>query len=300
MAPSSNQTLQRMLINGLRPLARQDARESFTSVEEHAPPVSTFVAHHCEKITEQTIPASGLIIVIEGRKELFWGGYHRAYAPGEAFILPAGAFINVINNPDDQSGVYRGLFIRFSGRLLAEAAVRWPHLAHAPLPRDPSVTISPALCSALIHCGEVLNATTKASSLIVDHRLLEVLLLLAEQGKLPLSLRQPDIAVADSVRLLVRNRPGRPWNAAMIAKALSMSEATLRRRLHPQNQTLRDLILNERMIAAHEILLRGNSGIVEAATEVGYASRSHFARHFYKTFGIQPSAVRVKAGIAPL
>jgi AraC-like DNA-binding protein len=71
-----------------------------------------------------------------------------------------------------------------------------------------------------------------------------------------------------------------------------MSEATMRRRLRREGQTLRALLLWERMQAAQTILRDRDADVGDAIAATGYTSRSHFSRHFQETFGAAPSAIR--------
>ncbi len=286
----SDKTLGRHLIDALRPLAERDTR---LLLENEDPPfISAFVARRRETISELSMPAAGLVIVIEGRKEVLWGAKRNIYQAGDAFVLPAGSEVDVVNEPDTDTGIYRALFVRFSRALVIEAARLWPQLATRDVPLVSSITISPTLCSAIIHSGEALARPLELSRRVVDHRVLEVLLILAEQGALPLTPKYVDGSVTEAVRLLIRHRLDRAWSTAAVAASLSMSEATLRRRLRDENHSLRALLLAERMQAAYLILSDRDADVADAVAATGYASRSHFTRHFQDAFGQAPSSVR--------
>ncbi|MBY2943342.1 helix-turn-helix transcriptional regulator [Rhizobium leguminosarum] len=286
----SDKTLRRRLVDALRPLAERDTRLSLEN--EDTPFISAFVARHRETISELTMPAAGLVIVIEGRKEVLWGAGRNIYQGGDAFVLPAGAEVDVVNEPDADTGVYRALFVRFSRALVIEAARLWPQLTMREVPLGSSIKISPTLCSAIIHSGEALAGPLDLSRRVVDHRVLEVLLILAEQGVLPLIPKYVDSSVTQAVRLLIRHRLDHAWSTAAVAASLSMSEATLRRRLRDENHSLRALLLAERMQAAYLILSDRDADVADAIAATGYASRSHFSRHFQDAFGQAPSTVR--------
>lgn len=275
------------LIHALRPLAERDTRKLLDGNEP--PFISAFVARSRETIAELSMPAAGLVIVIEGRKEVLWGADLQVYGPGDTFVLPAGSQVDVVNEPDPASGVYRALFIRFPRDLIIEAARLWPHLTTG---ASQPVTLSLALCSAIIHSGEALASPLKLSRRVVEHRVLEILLILAEQGAMPLAAKYVDSSVADAVRLLIRHRLDHAWSAALVAARLSMSEATLRRRLRLEGQSLRALLLAERMDAAFLILSQRDADVADAIAATGYTSRSHFTRHFQAAFGQAPSSVR--------
>ena len=281
---------QRAMVRRLRPLAERDTRHM--RIGDQPLFISAFVARDRETISQMAMPSAGLVIVLEGRKELLCGDEKRIYQVGDAFVLAAGVHVDVVNEPDSASGVYRALFIRFSRELIIEGARLWPHLIGKNGAAVQSVRFGPALCSAISHTGEALSGALAASRRLLDHRILEILLILAEQGALPLSPKYVETSVIDAVRLLVRHRLDRPWSTKTIATQLSISEATLRRRMRQEGQTLQALLLAERMQAAYRILSDRDADVADAIAATGYTSRSHFARNFQQAFGASPSAVR--------
>jgi AraC-like DNA-binding protein len=72
-------------------------------------------------------------------------------------------------------------------------------------------------------------------------------------------------------------KPGEVWTSEGVARAIGMSESTLRRRLRAAGGSFTAILRRERMMLARRMLEQGMpSGLVALA--VGYASRSHFAR----------------------
>ncbi|RBP16830.1 AraC family transcriptional regulator [Roseiarcus fermentans] len=294
-APESES--RRRLLERLRRLAQRDTRKGQGGDEP--PLISAFVARDRETISQLSMPSAGLVVVLEGRKEAFWGADRRVYEAGDAFILPAGARLDVVNEPDGASGVYRALFVRFSRPLIIEAARLWPHLRSSHPIEGRSVAVGPALGSAIVHAAEAVSGAAQASGRATDHRILEIILILAESGALPLAPKYVDGSVVEAVRLLVRHRLDQAWPEARVAAELSMSEATLRRRLREKGQTFRALLLSERMTAAHTILADRDADVADAVAAAGYASRSHFSRHFKRFFGVAPSVARRRGGKSP-
>lgn len=277
------------VVKALMSLAIRDTREP---TEEGQPPlISAFVARSRETIARLIMPTAGLVIVIEGRKEIIAGTDHRVYDAGDAFVLPANARVDVVNEPDSQTGFYRALFVRFPRELIIEAARLWPQFVGQET-RSNEVIISADLCSAILHGAEALSHRIAASRRVMDHRILEILLILVEQGVLPLVPKYVDGSVVEAVRLLVRHRLHLPWTTASVAAELSMSEATLRRRLRAEAHTLQETLRTERMKAAYIVLNDRDADVADALAATGYRSRSHFARHFQEQFGATPSSVR--------
>ncbi|KJF71077.1 helix-turn-helix transcriptional regulator [Agrobacterium arsenijevicii] len=278
----------REIARTLQSLAAFDTRDV---LEGGSPPIiSAFVSGRRETITQLVMPSAGLVVVIEGRKEIVAGVEHRIYQAGEVFVLPANAHVDVVNEPDAETGFYRALFIRFPRELVIEAARRWPQFVGQKASLEP--VLSADLCSAIFHAAEALSQRVKASRRVSEHRILEILLILAEQGVLPLVPKYVDGSASEAVRLLIRHRLHHVWSAANVAAHLAMSEATLRRRLRSEKQTLQMLLRTERMNAAYIVLNDRDADVADALAATGYRSRSHFARHFRDSFGVSPAAVR--------
>ncbi len=282
------------LLHRLAPLARHDSRQ--IAHQQKFSFVSAFVARRTETIQSINMPVAGLLVVLEGMKKIWWAGQMFSYGPGTAFALPTRASVDVVNEPDKRSGIYRALFLGFSPGLLAEARRRWSALAAGHLADDPTVEIDAALGSAILHTSEALAGGIAVSNRVTEQRILEVLLLMAEAGAAPL---RPDIktcSLTDAVTSIVRDRPGHAWAAAEVAEELCKSEPTLRRMLRREGTGFRQIVAAERMRAARSILLSGGSSVADAAVVAGYTSLSHFAKRFHSTFGCLPSQIRAEAG----
>ncbi|MGV2102246.1 MULTISPECIES: helix-turn-helix transcriptional regulator [unclassified Rhizobium] len=278
-------------VGRLLKLARQDTRIAVEG-ESHPPVISAFVTRVRETLNRLVMPTAGLVVLLEGTKDIVSGTEHRIYRSGDAFILNANEHVDVVNEPDHKSGFYRALFVRFDRALIKEAARLWPQFVNQELRlREPLLTDD--LCSALLHAAEALSYQTRVSRRVAEHRLLEVLLILAEQGAISLTPKYVDGSVVEAVRLLVRHRLHFPWTTAAVSSEFSMSEATLRRRLSAEGHSLEHLLLDERMKAAFTILNDRDASVAEALAATGYQSRSHFSKHFQQRFGATPSEVRL-------
>ncbi|HVY33770.1 MAG TPA: AraC family transcriptional regulator [Caulobacteraceae bacterium] len=273
----------------LAPLAVHDTRK--IAYDAKFSFLSAFVARETETIQAYAMPVAGLLVVVEGVKNIFWNGRTFTYGPGMAFSLPAGACVDVVNEPDPRSGLYRALFIGFSPDLLEEARRRWSSLAAGRRSADPTVEITPALASAVIHTSEALAGVVEVSSRVTSQRIQEILLALAECGAAPM---RPDLttcSTTEAVRLTLRSAPAHRWTVGILAEALNTSEPTLRRHLRQEGASFRQLLAEERMRAARSLLLEGRTNVAEAAIIGGYASLSHFAKRFRSMYGHLPSEI---------
>jgi AraC-like DNA-binding protein len=291
-------TFNQELLHRLAPLAARDSRS--IAHKQKFSFISAFVSRTTETIQSIHMPVAGLLVVLEGVKRLGWAGRTFSYLPGQAFALPTRAYVDVVNQPDPVSGVYRALFLGFSDELLTEARRRWSDLAAGHVTVDPTVLINPALASAILHTSEALAGGIAVSHLVTEQRILEVLLLMAESGAAPLRPDTKSGSISDAVRSLVRCRPGHAWSAGLIAAELCKSEPTMRRLLRQEGTSFRQIVADERMRAARVALVSGNSTVAEAADLAGYDSLSHFSKRFHETFGCVPSQCRAAEEISGL
>jgi AraC-like DNA-binding protein len=202
----------------------------------------------------------------------------------------------VINEPDPKTGMYRAFHFGFSSALLVMARRSWSKLAAKAVSRDPTVEMTPALCAAVLHASHAFAGEGGASARVIDHRLLEVLLILAETGAAPL---RPDLrtcSMTDAVRAVIRQAPGRPWEVTDVARQLRTADPTLRRNLRQEGAGFRQILAEERMRATRMLLLEGATTIAAAAQTGGYSSLSHFSKRFQSAYGRLPSELSANHG----
>lgn len=257
------------------------------------PELWAFVARDRERLAEIAIQRTALIVVLEGGKEVTDIRGTRRFAAGEAMLIPAGWTGTVVNEPNPSTGHYRALVLEFPGemvrRLLSAHAA--PPPAKGRRQPDLAVVLTPTLAEAVHHAATGLAAAEPLPRTIVEHRCMEVLLALLEEGTWWLGPVAPT-GVADAVRQLVRAYPDRPWTADSVARELGLSSGTLRRRLAEEDCSVRRLLTEERMAHARHLLESEGMPVQQAAEVCGYASRSHFARRLRAVAGANPSALR--------
>lgn len=258
------------ILEKLRRLAAKDNRPAAMPVGANSySTLFTFVTRERERIAGSAFSQLSIVAILEGSKEILSMGRHRRFAAGTVIVLPAGWSGDVVNDPDPQSGIYRAIFITFPDQLARRATKAFPP-AHVASQID--LPLDSLLAAAVHHAGEGIAAGGLPTALI-EHRLLEVLMVLGMRGALPGSLE----TTADAVRALVRWQPDRPWTADLIATELGTSNATLRRRLSREGASLRDVLASERIALATTLLVEDGLSLREAALATGYRSPRRFA-----------------------
>lgn len=123
--------------------------------------------------------------------------------------------------------------------------------------------------------------------------------ILAEHLQRELGLLQAEGVLAGQVYgLLVRELPLRGTGAIDVARELSMSERTLRRRLADEGTSHRRLLEEARREVAIRLLGEQRLSIDEVAYHLGYAQPSSFQRAFKRWTGMPPATFRVRCGRA--
>ncbi|MDL2407669.1 helix-turn-helix domain-containing protein [Rhizobium calliandrae] len=258
------------ILDRLRRLAGKDNRPATMPVGEKSySALFTFVTRQRERIGGSTFSQVSIVALVEGFKDVLSMGRHRRFPAGTVLVLPAGWRGDVVNDPDPQSGVYRAIFISFPDQLVRRALRAFEPgrvASQVDLPLDP------VLAAAIHHAGEGI-ASGELPTALIEHRLMEVLMVLGIRGALPAS---PE-TTAEAVRALVRWQPDRAWTADLIAAELGTSNATLRRRLSQEGSSLREVMASERVALATTLLTEDGLSLREAALATGYRSPRRFA-----------------------
>jgi AraC-like DNA-binding protein len=144
-----------------------------------------------------------------------------------------------------------------------------------PLTRD--------LVEALGHAATTLSEAV-GREVIHDLRVAEILMLLR---RVPEARPLFEQTLAEDVGWLVRSAPAEDWTVDNVAATFGMAGSTLRRRLKADGASFRAVLREIRMEVAREAIAEG-AGSIAAAEAAGYASRSHFARHYREAYGETP------------
>lgn len=95
---------------------------------------------------------------------------------------------------------------------------------------------------------------------------------------------------------LLRQHLELPPSLAALARAVGLSETTLKRGFHRVfDTTVFGYLRTCRMEHAHALLLSGEATVLEAAALVGYSNPSNFSAAFRRRFGINPKEFQLTA-----
>ncbi|MCF4166528.1 AraC family transcriptional regulator [Zavarzinia compransoris] len=277
-------------------------RDHTAGTVPHGENLFSYCALARERLAAIRLDLPVLGVVLSGAKEIWRGDAATVLREGSAFVLPAKIAMDVLNLPSERNGVYQSLIVEVAPDALPDgsegARTAWARASGARASGARAVgagapvelCLTPHLVDTLIHAASKI-AAGPAGPTVRRSRLAEVLALLeADPAARPLF----DRSVGERVVQLVRGDLAAPWTAPLVARALAMSESTLRRRLSEEGLAFGDLLRRERMRSARDLLASGASA-ERAATAVGYLSRGHFTRHFRDAFGLTPGRARARA-----
>ena len=232
-------------------------------------------------------PQPLVILVLRGRKLLTAPGPEQVAVAGDVVALPAGSTVDLVNEPG-RDGPYEAVSVIYDEALPATLV---PAADLTPLARPTVLKAIRAEFGEAIHRARaaLVNPETVPER-IARHRLVEVLGWMADLG---LTFPPPRTAsTGDRLRALVAADPGTAWSTDRAAAALAISEATLRRRLANEGETLTSLIQDVRMTHAMLLLQATDDPILHVALACGFGHPSSFARLFKARFGTSPRQVR--------
>lgn len=223
---------------------------------------------------------SALIQIERGRKCVFWGPQNWEISAGQWLWLPAGCRLDIQNW--GENGLYSARAILFSREYLT----RYLSLSETG-EGNPQLLIeaSPELWAAWQHTWQ----DPELPSEILQIRALEVLAWLGMQG---IQLTPRPFSFRSRIARIISADPGASWQIETMAAQLNMSSDTLQRRLQNEGTSYSQLVRSLRMEYALDLLQTSSTTIEWIASQVGYQSRSKFAKRFKERFGINPHEIR--------
>lgn len=236
------------------------------------------------------VPFDGpcLILVLAGRKVVYTPAGLVTAAAGELLAVPGPAGFDLRNEPDARQGVYRALVIPFGQAQLDRLVA-----LHG-------VPAAAAGMAGLLRYGrdaELLDGIRRYLAApgrprLAEHRLLELLLLLAEADPRLLAFRLARPEWRGRVHAVLAADLAREWTLAEVCRRLAVGESTLRRHLRTEGTGFRALLREARLGTALYRLQQTAWPVQRIAFDCGYQSVSRFTANFRARFGLTPSELR--------
>lgn len=230
-----------------------------------------------------------IIVVLSGRKVIFDARGPVICETGSAIAVPGPASFDLRNEPDVKHRLYRALVIPFKHDHLERlrTAHHIDHIGQSDHIGALNFGRDELLVSSIRHYLE-----SPSEPRIVDHRLIEILLVLVGKDARLMSYVLNQASWSQKVRSILSTDLGHEWELAEACHRLSTSESTLRRHLQRENTGFRELLSELRLSTALMQLLQTSVPVYQVAYQCGYQSVSRFTSNFRKRFGLPPTALR--------
>jgi AraC-like DNA-binding protein len=230
-----------------------------------------------------------IIMVLSGRKRIFDTPGTMTCEAGTTIAVPAPSNFSMRNEVDPQGHHYQALLIPFRDDDLERL-----RLAHKiePIGLQKAVGIlkfehDATLVEAVKH-----YLGGNGDPHLRDHRLLEILLILAKKDPRLLAYAFSGEIWSRRVRTLLSTDIARAWEIGEVCQRLGTSESALRRHLKGENTGFRELLHELRLGTALTLLLQTSHPVYRIACDCGYQSVPRFTTNFHKRFGLPPKALR--------
>lgn len=233
-----------------------------------------------------------LLLAVKGSKNVMADNQTHSSVNGGILLVPAGFELSVENIPDQASGMFLGSAIGFDATTIAQFRTLYAGcFPDWDLTPRWSAPYNEKLVSAITD-WLFWSRRFAASTIEGRHRLMEILLLLAEQGAAGNLLLDQRTSLSARLRSLFALEPSRDWSLALAGRLLGVSISSLRRKLREQETSFRSLLEEARLGKGLELVLNSNLQIGQIAHACGYESQSRFSERFRLRFDMSPSEIR--------
>lgn len=229
------------------------------------------------------------ILVLSGAKTLYDHGKPVTADAGSVLTVPAPGSYDLRNAPDPRSRKYEALIIPFSTNLL-DQLIRAHGFLHEV--RQGDVAVLKFEPNDTLHRSIAHYLTTVGNPKLLNHRLMEILLILVGKNPKLLSYALQPPGWSQRVRAVLSQDLTHPWEVAEVCKRLATSESTLRRNLRSEDTSFRTLLHDLRLTSALVQLMQTSLPIYRIAFDCGYQSVSRFTKNFHERFGLPPRQFR--------
>lgn len=245
-----------------------------------------------QTISKVAFRKAAVLLVVSGSKVLEMPNRHFVAKAGELLIVPADTEFWMAKYPDPATGLYQGLGFRFDSETVEEFQRGYGRgLDNWNLGSNWHAPAAEAVLEWIIQWLEW-SRKYPASVQVQRHRLIELLLLLAQAGLAGNILVSRNPSLRQRLSELIGVDPARAWRCQDLCRMLGVSESALRRRLHLEGTSFRELLEEIRLMSGLSLVQETSMTICQVADAVGYRSQSRFTDRFKERFGVTPTMLR--------
>ncbi len=254
--------------------------------------LSVFRCYKPQKLRHVSFFQPTLLMVVNGQKQVKINDKSLVIDQGDLLLLPPGTTLWIGNFPDRQQAVYLGLSFRFDQQALKHFRLIYgSSLEGWDISPRWNVKSPTSIVAALTQVTDT-NSRHATNDQLAQHRQVELLLLLAQEGIAGNILLGEHPSWKQRVFQLLIIEPARPWQLKEACLRLGVSESSLRRKLQFEETGFRELLEEARLSQGLSLLLESTQSIGQIADAVGYQSQSRFGERFKRHFGMTPTELR--------
>lgn len=246
-----------------------------------------------QRIAEVPFLYPTLILVVLGKKSVYWHDNEIQCVPGDFLAIPSPSTLDVVNIPDACQGSFLALCLYFDNVLVEQFRCCYQFDESIKKPAKTSIRFKgdELLYSSIWHLLEIYRHSELNDDLLT-HRLMGVLLCLVKCCHSSHMLMSMSRKWSERVYSLLLSNPSRAWQVNDVCSYLHVSESTLRRHLRKERLDFRTIIDDVRMGLALSEIQFTSLPISTIALNCGYSSCSRFTSRFHQRFGTTPSQLR--------
>lgn len=245
-----------------------------------------------QSLTRMSFGVPTVMLPVLGTKTIIVEEREYACKQGQLLILPGGIHFDVENAPDREAARYLGIAVRFDSETIAlfnhlygkqfnnwDLTPKWQAAG--------STKLITALSDWISWLHQFPTEPTQ-----VWHRMVELLLLFAQQGNAGNLILQHHTSWKHRLSELLKLDPARNWRMIEVCKRLGVSESTLRRHLANEGIGFRDLREEVRLEYGMGFVMGTDMLISQISLASGYQSQSRFSERFKLRFSMSPKELR--------
>ena len=240
-----------------------------------------YSAYKEQLIGNISIPNPLLIVVLEGKK-IIGNEIDYEVTEGNFLFLPAVQKINMRNIPSQN--LYFAVLIEFEQDDFNFLLERKSSL-NSYIKGDVDDILK-------ISLKQFIEFSATAPSELVKNRRKEFLELLYDKGYIDIGSLTSLSTITLEVQKILETDLEYNWSADRVAKKLNLSESTLRRKLHLENNNFYEVKRKIRLNYGLFLIQTTYLDLGEISVKCGYQSQSRFTDQFKKLFGLTPTALR--------
>ncbi len=232
-----------------------------------------------------------LILVLSGKKTVYERGSGIKVPAGSLLAVPAPIVLDLTNEPDASTNLYKALVIPFDLQLLEK--IRNRDARSAVKANGASGVISydfdPLVFTAVEHYLDLEGSDNRS---LLSHRMMEILLILVEKNRNLLGFIFSSQQWSQRVRSILGEDLSKSWEFGELCSRLAVSETSLRRYLQSEGTGFREILSELRLTYALMQVMQTSAPITQIALDCGYQSLSRFTQNFHERFSLPPTKLR--------